>query len=91
VDQEKVFAAAARHGKMREINANPARLDLDDVAVAAAKRHGILIVISSDAHSTSGLDVLRYGVLQARRGGLTAHDVANTRPWKQFRSLLRKK
>jgi DNA polymerase (family X) len=90
VDLEKVFAAAARHGKMMEINANPARLDLDDVAVAAAKRHGIPIVISSDAHSTSGLDVLRYGVLQARRGGLTAQDVANTQPWKQFKSLLQK-
>ncbi len=89
VDLEQVFAAAARHGKMMEINANPARLDLDDVAVAAAKRHGIPIVISSDAHSTSGLDVLRYGVLQARRGGLTAQDVANTRPWKQFKGLLR--
>ena len=72
VDLDAVFAAAARNGKLMEINANPARLDLDDVACAAAKRHGIPIVISSDAHSTSGLDVLRYGVLQARRGGLTA-------------------
>jgi DNA polymerase (family 10) len=91
VDLEKVFAAAARHGKMMEINANPARLDLDDVAVAAAKRHGIPIVISSDAHSVSGLDVLRYGVLQARRGGLTADNVANTRTWKEFKRMLRKK
>jgi DNA polymerase (family X) len=91
VDLEKVFAAAARHGKMMEINANPARLDLDDVAVAAAKRHGIPIVISSDAHSVSGLDVLRYGVLQARRGGLTADDVANTRTWKEFKRMLGRK
>ncbi len=90
VELEKVFAAAARHGTMMEINANPARLDLDDVAVAAAKRHGIPIVISSDAHSVGGLDVLRYGVLQARRGGLTAEDVANTRPWPKFMKLLNK-
>jgi DNA polymerase (family 10) len=61
---------------------------LDDVAAAAAKRHGIPIVISSDAHSTSGLDVLRYGVLQARRAGLTAGDVVNTRPWEQIARLL---
>jgi DNA polymerase (family 10) len=91
VDLEEVFAAAARHGKFLEINANPARLDLDDVACAAAKRHGIPIVISSDAHSTAGLDVLRYGVLQARRGGLTAQDVANTRPWPKIKQMLRKK
>jgi DNA polymerase (family 10) len=91
VDLDEVFAAAARHGKMLEINANPARLDLDDVASAAAKKHGIPIVISSDAHSTAGLDVLRYGVLQARRAGLTAHDVANTRPWSKMKQMLRKK
>jgi DNA polymerase (family 10) len=90
VDLEQVFAAAARQGKLLEINANPARLDLDDVACAAAKRHGVPIVISSDAHSTGGLDVLRYGVLQARRGGLTADDVANTRQWKQIQRLMRR-
>ena len=90
VDLDQVVAAAARHGKLLEINANPARLDLDDIACAAAKRSGVPIVISSDAHSTSGLDVLRYGVLQARRGGLTAEDVANTRPWKDIQRKLRR-
>jgi DNA polymerase (family 10) len=88
---DAVFAAAAKHGKLLEINANPARLDLDDVACAAAKAHGIPVVISSDAHSTGGLDVLRYGVLQARRGGLTAADVANTRPWPAIKRMLDKK
>ena len=72
VDLDAVIAAAAKHGKLLELNANPARLDLDDVHCAAAKRRGIPIVINTDAHSTDGLDVLRYGVLQARRGGLTA-------------------
>jgi DNA polymerase (family 10) len=91
VDLDKVFETAARHGKLLELNANPARLDLNDIACAAAKRHGIPIVISSDAHSTVGLDVLRYGVLQARRAGLTAGDVANTRPWKHIKQLLAKK
>ncbi len=90
VDLEAVFTAAAKHGTMLEINANPARLDLDDVASAAAKSHGIPLVISSDAHSTTGLDVLRYGTLQARRAGLTAADVANTRPWAKFKRMLRR-
>jgi DNA polymerase (family X) len=88
VDLEQVFAAAKRFGKFLELNANPARLDLDDVNCAAAKRHGIPIVISSDAHSTGGLDVLRFGVIQARRGGLTAADVANTRPWREIKRQL---
>ncbi len=81
VDLDAVYAAAKEHGKALELNANPARLDLDDVACAAAKRHGIPIVISSDAHSQLGMDVLRYGILQARRAGLTKDDILNTQPW----------
>jgi DNA polymerase (family 10) len=90
VDMEQVFAAAARYGKLLELNANPARLDLDDIHCAAAKRRGIPIVISSDAHSTGGIDVQRYGILQARRGGLTGADVANTRPWSAIKKMLGK-
>ncbi|MBX3426981.1 MAG: DNA polymerase/3'-5' exonuclease PolX [Pirellulales bacterium] len=88
VDVEAMIAAAAQHGKFLELNANPARLDLDDVHAAAAKRRGVSIVISSDAHSTEGFDVLRYGVLQARRAGLAAADVANTRPWEELKRLI---
>lgn len=90
VDIEQVIASAAMHGKMLELNANPARLDLSDIHCAAAKRHRVPIVISTDAHSTSGFDVMRHGVQQARRGGLTAADVANTLAWKQFKQLLAK-
>lgn len=89
VDLQAVFRAAREHGKMLELNANPRRLDLDDVACAMAKSQGVPIVISSDAHSTAGLDVLRYGILQARRGGLTKMDVANARPLEEFVKLLR--
>ncbi|MCA9246390.1 MAG: DNA polymerase/3'-5' exonuclease PolX [Planctomycetales bacterium] len=91
VDLEQVLAAAARFGKLMELNANPARLDLDDVACAAAKRHRVPIVISTDAHSTRGLDVMRYGILQARRAGLTKADVANTRDWQELRGLIGKR
>ena len=88
VDMEQVFAAAAANGKFLELNANPARLDLNDLHCAAAKRHGIPIVISTDAHNTQGLEVMRYGILQARRGGLTATDVVNSRSWSEFKNLL---
>jgi DNA polymerase (family X) len=88
VDLDAVYAAAKRHRKFLELNANPARLDLNDVYCAAAKSHGIPIVINSDAHSPDGLDVMRYGILQARRAGLTKEDVANTRSWPQICKLL---
>lgn len=87
-DMDQVFAAAARHGKMLELNANPARLDMHDLHCAAARKLKIPVVINTDAHSTAGMEVMRYGVLQARRGGLTAGDVANTRTWNEFRKYL---
>jgi DNA polymerase (family 10) len=88
VDIEQIIVAAAEQGKLLELNANPARLDLNDVHLAAASRHHVPVVISTDAHSVAGLDVMRYGVLQARRAGLTRNDVANTLPWEQVCRLI---
>jgi DNA polymerase (family 10) len=90
VDLDAVLKAAKQHNTLMELNANPARLDLNDVHVATAKRMGISIVINTDAHDTIGMGVMRYGVLQARRGGLTKSDVANTKTFKQFQKLLEK-
>ena len=84
-----LLKAAADHQVMLEINAHPSRLDLDDVHAAAARDHGIPIVISTDSHSVNGFEVLQYGVDQARRAGLTAKDVANTRPLTEFLKLLK--
>jgi DNA polymerase (family 10) len=89
VDIEAVIEAAARTGTFLEINANPWRLDLDDRHAAAAKRAGVKLVISTDAHSTRGLDVMRCGILQARRAGLEAGDIANTRTLPQLKKLMR--
>lgn len=88
VEVSELIDAAAEHGKLLELNSNPARLDLDDVHCAAAKEQGVPIVISSDAHNVEGLGVTRYGILQARRAGLTAHDVANTKPLTELLGLL---
>ena len=88
VDIEAVIAAASLAGKFLEINAHPSRLDLDDHHAAAARRAGVKLVISTDAHSVRGLGVMRCGVLQARRAGLTAADVVNTLPWSDFQRHL---
>jgi len=88
VDMEQVIATAAKYKKMLELNANPARLDLNAIHCAAAKRHGVPIVISTDAHSVAGFEVMRHGVQQARRGGLTARDVGNCLSWEEFARLL---
>lgn len=84
VDMEAVFRAALAHNKMLELNSNPRRLDLNDVHLHIAKSMGIKIVINTDAHRPEGLQEMQYGIIQARRGGLTAENVANTRRWQDF-------
>ena len=91
VDLEAVFAAAKKHNTLMELNANPIRLDLNDVYLMAAKEQGIPIVINTDAHRTLGLNNMKYGIKQARRGGLVAADVANTRTLKQLMKLIGRK
>ena len=91
INMMELLRAAAEHNVMMEINAHPKRLDLDDIAAAAAREMKIPIVISTDSHSVNGFDVMKYGVDQARRAGLTKDDVANTRTLAQFRKLTRKR
>jgi DNA polymerase (family 10) len=88
VDLERVMQAAKERGCFLEINGHPSRLDLDDVHCRAAKEMGLKLAISTDAHSTIGLNAMRYGVDQARRGWLEANDVLNTRPWPALKRLL---
>jgi DNA polymerase (family 10) len=88
VDVEAILAAAKEHKTLLELNANPMRLDLNDVYCAAAKSLGVPIFIATDAHAVDELDMMRYGILQARRAGLTKFDVANTRSWPQLKKLI---
>ncbi len=90
LDIERVIEAAARTGTMIEINSSPNRRDLNEIHARAAAEAGVLILVDSDAHSTDEFDVLRYGIATARRGWLTAEQVANTRPWKEFAPLRKR-
>jgi len=90
LDIEAIIEAAARHHVAIEINSQVDRLDLNDVQARLARDRGVRLVISSDAHSQAALAVTRWGVMQARRAWLTAGDVINTRPFDDFRALLRR-
>src|SRR2546422_9991849 len=80
VDMKQVLDAAASHGKIVEINANPHRLDLDWRLCGYAKEKGVRFSINPDAHSTEGLADVPFGVNVARKGGGTAQDVVKTLP-----------
>ena len=88
-DLEKVFAAAARNRVAMEHNAYPDRLDLCDSHLRRARDRGVKIVIDTDAHHTTHLEKMQYGVLQLRRAGLTRSDVLNTLPPEAFLAALR--
>lgn len=88
LDIEAILAACREHGVAVEANASPQRLDLPDVHLARARELGVPVVISTDAHSVAGLATMRYGVDQARRAGLTAEHVLNTRPLPDFLAWL---
>jgi DNA polymerase (family X) len=88
-DMLAILNAAAKHKVAMELNAYPERLDLNDVHLRQAKQHGVKIVINTDAHHTSHMEKIRYGVLQARRAWLTKDDVLNTRPVKEFAKAMK--
>jgi DNA polymerase (family X) len=80
--------ACAASGCAAELNGNPARLDLNEEHVKMAKERGVMISIAADAHSTNALDDLEYGIAIARRAGLTAEDVLNTRSLDELTAWL---
>jgi len=88
-DMHAVLTAAAKHKVAMELNAYPDRLDLSDANLRQAKQHGVKIVINTDAHHTSHMDKIRFGVLQARRAWLTKDDVLNTLPKDTFARAMK--
>lgn len=90
VDMPHVIRAARQRGCFLELNAHPERLDLLDTHCRLAKEEGVLVAISSDAHSEADFDNLDYGIGQARRGWLEAGDVLNSRSLAEVRRLLKR-
>lgn len=90
MDVEKMMVGAKERNCILELNAQPERMDLDDNYCKQAKELGVKIAISTDAHSQSQMDYMRFGVYQARRGWLEAGDVINTYDISQLRKLFRR-
>ena len=78
LDMEAIMDKAVEKNIIMEINANPERLDLDDRHSKMAMEKGLLISVSTDAHSIGDLQNMKYGIFQARRGWLKSGDVVNT-------------
>jgi DNA polymerase (family 10) len=88
VDMPAVIDACAQHEVILEINAHPSRLDLDWRWVRHATRSGVMISINPDAHQVAGIDMMRYGVITGRKGGLSKDFTLNTKSARQLESYF---
>ena len=87
VDVERVVTRAIETGTALEINSQPDRLDMRDVHARLAGEAGVLVPVTTDAHSTKALGYRDLGIAQARRAWLTKANVLNTRPWGEIAKL----
>ncbi|RMH17388.1 MAG: DNA polymerase/3'-5' exonuclease PolX [Gemmatimonadetes bacterium] len=91
LDVEAVLQAARDLDVAVEINANPRRLDLNEIHARRARELGVKVAISTDAHSLDGLEHMRFGVDQGRRGWLQREDVLNAMEPDDFERWLRRR
>lgn len=88
-DWDAVLAAAKEHNTILEINANPLRLDLKPALARLAKDMGVPLAINTDAHREAHLDLMPFGITNARRGWVEAGHVVNTWSFERFRHWLK--
>lgn len=91
LDMPEIIQTAADTGTIIEINASPYRLDLDWTWCRVAREKGVLLSVNPDAHGVAELDSVVYGVAVARKGGLTAANLLNTRERTEMLTLLKRK
>jgi len=91
IDLEQVFHAAKEHEVAVELNAQPDRLDLNDVHLLRAREIGVKITINTDAHNTGQIQFIKYGIDQARRGWLEKRHVLNAMARPQFETWLKQR
>jgi len=89
-DFDALCRTCAATGCLLELNGHPERMDLPDTLAAAAKQHGVRFVLSTDSHQPGNLPFMKYAVYLARRAGLEAGDILNTRPLAEFRKGLKR-
>src|SRR6266478_4429736 len=87
---EALCRTCAATGCLLELNGHPERMDLPDTLAAAGKQHGVRFVLSTDSHQPGNLPFMKYAVYLARRAGLEASDILNTRPLAEFRKGLKR-
>lgn len=79
IDFDEILKAAKETNTILEVNSSPSRLDLKDINIRKAKRMGVKMIINTDAHRIEQLELIKFGIAQARRGWAEKKDIINTR------------
>ncbi|MEM8526893.1 MAG: PHP domain-containing protein [Bacteroidota bacterium] len=90
IQHKKVIDACAANNVHIELNANPYRLDLDWIWIPYALEKGVNIAINPDAHSKQGIHDMHFGVVAARKGGLTKETCLNALSLEDFEKVIDK-
>jgi DNA polymerase (family 10) len=90
-DVKKIIDACAANKVAIEINAHPRRLDLDWRWIYYAREKGCLFSINPDAHSIKEIDLIKYGIISGRKGGLQSAEVINCFNLTDFKNFLNRK
>lgn len=88
VDHQKIIDACASNGVAIELNANPQRLDIDWTWIPYAMEKNVLVSINPDAHNLRGISDIRYGLIVARKAGLTKNNCLNNKHISEFQSWI---
>ena len=89
LDFDQIFDFCKKNNKALEINSWPARLDLPDLLIKEAVDNGVKLVINTDSHEVSQMDLMKYGVATARRGWAGKFDIINTLSYSEFAEWLK--
>lgn len=90
LDWNKIFNFCKKYNKALEINSWPKRLDLSDTVIRIAVQNGVKMVINTDSHAASQMDLMKFGVFMARRGWATKDDILNALSYNEFSEWLKK-
>ena len=89
LDFEKIFDFCKKNNKALEINSWPERLDLPDTVIKQAVENGVKLIINTDSHAVSEMNLMKYGVSMARRGWAEKSDILNTMGYNEFTKWLK--
>lgn len=90
VHVERLIKLAQKTNTVLELNANPMRFDLAPEYLKKAQEAGVTIAINTDAHRTSMLEHMSYGIKVANKGWIEQNTVLNTWDVDRLKQFLKR-